>query len=99
MCLFTSARTVAMVLARSAGSEARDCAGVLTFDGGFMDSSSSRTKCITQRLSKGGGGDGSGAGGGKSNANSELLGAIDRALRHTKHTHAGLTQFAGTNGR
>jgi hypothetical protein len=26
------------------------CAGVLTFDGGFMDSSSSRTKCITERL-------------------------------------------------
>ena len=26
------------------------CAGVLTFDGGFMDSSSSRTKCITARL-------------------------------------------------
>src|SRR5438105_8569201 len=43
MCLFTSARTVAIVLARSAGSEAMYCAGVLTFDGGFMDSSSSRT--------------------------------------------------------
>jgi hypothetical protein len=26
------------------------CAGVLTFDGGFMDSSSSRTKCTTERL-------------------------------------------------
>ena len=26
------------------------CAGVLTFDGGFMDSSSSRTECITERL-------------------------------------------------
>jgi hypothetical protein len=26
------------------------CAGVLTFDGGFMDSSSSRAKCITERL-------------------------------------------------
>jgi hypothetical protein len=26
------------------------CAGVLTFDGGFMDSSFSRTKCITERL-------------------------------------------------
>jgi uncharacterized protein len=26
------------------------CAGVLTFDGGFMDSSSSRTKCIIERL-------------------------------------------------
>jgi hypothetical protein len=26
------------------------CAGVLTFDGGFMDSSSSRTKCVTERL-------------------------------------------------
>jgi hypothetical protein len=26
------------------------CAGVLTFDGGFMDSSCSRTKCITERL-------------------------------------------------
>jgi hypothetical protein len=25
------------------------CAGVLTFDGGFMDSSSSRTKCVTER--------------------------------------------------
>src|SRR6516164_5109418 len=31
-------------------SEAMYCAGVLTFDGGFMDSSSSRTKCITERL-------------------------------------------------
>src|SRR5437763_15759133 len=40
MCLFTSARTVAIVFARSAGSEAMYCAGVLTFDGGFMDSSS-----------------------------------------------------------
>ena len=39
MCLFTSARTVAIVFARSAGSEAMYCAGVLTFDGGFMDSS------------------------------------------------------------
>src|SRR5215472_7501797 len=45
MCLFTSARTVAIVFARSAGSEAMYCAGVLTFDGGFMDSSSFRTKC------------------------------------------------------
>jgi hypothetical protein len=26
------------------------CPGVLTFDGGFMDSSFSRTKCITERL-------------------------------------------------
>src|SRR5215471_6880913 len=43
MCLFTSARTAAIVFARSAGSEAMYCAGVLTFDGGFMDSSSSRT--------------------------------------------------------
>src|SRR6266850_2727025 len=50
MCLFTSARTVAMVFARSAGSEAMYCAGVLTFDGGFMDSSSSRAKCITEGL-------------------------------------------------
>src|SRR5882672_4863417 len=50
MCLFTSARTVAIVFARSAGSEAMYCAGVLTFDGGFMDSSSSRTKCITERF-------------------------------------------------
>ena len=25
------------------------CAGVLTFDGGFMDSSSSQTKCVTER--------------------------------------------------
>src|SRR6516225_8980704 len=40
MCLFTSARTVAIVFARSGGSEAMYCAGVLTFDGGFMDSSS-----------------------------------------------------------
>src|SRR6266850_1036718 len=46
MCLFTSARTVAMVFARSAVSEAMYCAGVLTFDGGFMDSSCSREKCI-----------------------------------------------------
>src|SRR6187397_1653341 len=44
MCLFTNARTVAIVFARSAGSEAMYCAGVLTFDGGFMDSSASRTK-------------------------------------------------------
>src|SRR5215470_18763788 len=50
MCLFTSARTVAIVFARSAGSEAMYCAGVLTLDPGFMDSSSSRTKCITERL-------------------------------------------------
>src|SRR6478609_2372870 len=48
MCLFTSARTVAIVFTRSAGSEAMYCAGVLTFDGGFMDSSSSQTKCITR---------------------------------------------------
>jgi hypothetical protein len=39
-----------MVFARSAGSEAMYCAGVLTFDGGFMDSSSSRTKSIRQRV-------------------------------------------------
>src|SRR5258708_5491731 len=39
MCLFTNARTVAIVFARSAGGEAMYCAGVLTFDGGFMDSS------------------------------------------------------------
>src|SRR5215467_11487759 len=50
MCLFTSARTAVIVFARSAGSEAMYCAGVLTFDAGFMDSSSSRTKCITERL-------------------------------------------------
>ena len=50
MCLFTSARTVVIVFARSAGSEAMYCAGVLTFDGGFMDSSFSRTKCITGHL-------------------------------------------------
>src|SRR5260370_1637339 len=50
MCVFTSARTVAIVFARSAGSEAMYCAGVLTFDGGFMDSSSSPTKCVTDRL-------------------------------------------------
>src|SRR5215470_17285750 len=50
MCLFTSARTVTIVFARSAGSEAMYCAGVLTFDGGFMDSSSSRRKCITERV-------------------------------------------------
>src|SRR5882762_9243716 len=43
MCWFTNARTVVMVFARSVGSEAMYCAGVLTFDGGFMDSSSSRT--------------------------------------------------------
>src|SRR5215469_6163433 len=49
MCLFTSARTVAIVFARSAGSEAMYCAGVFTFDGGFMDWSSSRTKCVTER--------------------------------------------------
>src|SRR5215831_16140602 len=40
MCLFTSARTVAIVFARSAGSEAMYCSGVLTFDAGFMDWSS-----------------------------------------------------------
>src|SRR3954447_24483249 len=39
MCLFTSARTFAIVFARAAGSEAMYCAGVLTFDGGFIDSS------------------------------------------------------------
>src|SRR5262249_23945266 len=50
MCLFTSARTVAIVFARSAGSEAMYCAGVLTVDGGFMDSVSSRTECIPERL-------------------------------------------------
>src|SRR5258708_1043054 len=50
MCLFTAARTVAIVFARSAGSEAMYCAGALTFDGGFMDSPSPRTKCITERL-------------------------------------------------
>ena len=48
MCLFTSARTVAIVFARSAGSEAMYCAVVLTLDGGFMDSSSFRTKFITE---------------------------------------------------
>src|SRR6516225_6508870 len=53
MCLFTSARTVAIVCARSAGSEAMYCSGVLTFDGGFMDSSSSRTECITKCLKTG----------------------------------------------
>src|SRR6516162_1628838 len=52
MCLFTSARTVAMVFARSAGSEAMYCAGVLTFDGGFMDLSSSRTKCVAETFEK-----------------------------------------------
>src|SRR5436190_19928073 len=36
MCLFTNARTVVIVFARSAGSEAMYCAGVLTFGGGFM---------------------------------------------------------------
>src|SRR5215469_4581699 len=36
MCLFTSARTVVIVFARSAGSKAMYCAGVLTVDGGFM---------------------------------------------------------------
>src|SRR5262245_19714193 len=36
MCLFTSARTLAIVFARSAGSEAMYWAGVLTFDGGFI---------------------------------------------------------------
>src|ERR1700732_560806 len=36
---------------RTIGGEwAMYCAGVLTFEGGFMDSSSSRTKCITERL-------------------------------------------------
>src|SRR5258707_719352 len=38
MCLFTSARTVAIAFVRSAGSEAMYCAGVLTFDAGFTDS-------------------------------------------------------------
>src|SRR5262249_23686779 len=50
MCLFTSARTVAIVFARSAGSDAMYCAVGLTFDDGFMDLSSSRTMCITERL-------------------------------------------------
>src|SRR5262245_46855919 len=44
MCSFTNARIVAIVLARSTGSESTYCAGVLTFDGGFMDSSSSETR-------------------------------------------------------
>src|SRR3974377_2332501 len=44
MCLFTRARTVAIVFARSGGSEAMYCSGVLTFDGGFMDSSFSRVR-------------------------------------------------------
>src|SRR5262245_18976382 len=39
MCSFTKARIVAIVFARSVGSAAMYCAGVLTFDGGFMDSS------------------------------------------------------------
>src|SRR5579863_1886896 len=39
MCLFTNARTVAIVFPRSAGSEAMYCAGVFTFAAGFMDSS------------------------------------------------------------
>src|ERR1700722_10160940 len=50
MCWFTSPRTVAMVFARSVGSEAMYCAGVLTLDGGFMNSSSSPAKCITEHL-------------------------------------------------
>src|SRR6185312_14991154 len=50
MCLFTNARTVAIVFARSAGSEAMYCAGVLTFAAGFINSSFSATKCITERL-------------------------------------------------
>src|SRR5689334_15386446 len=39
MCLLTNARTVAIVFARSAGSEATYCAGVLTCAAGFMVSS------------------------------------------------------------
>src|SRR3974390_735782 len=50
MCLFTNARIVAIVFARSAGSEAMYCAGVLTFDVGCMDSGSPRTECITEVL-------------------------------------------------
>ena len=42
--LFTNTRTVAIVFARPSGSEAMYCAGVLTFEGGFMDSSSSRNE-------------------------------------------------------
>src|SRR5262252_2010492 len=52
MCLLTSARTVAIVFARSVGSEAMYCAGVLTFDGGFMGLSSFRTECITVGLKR-----------------------------------------------
>src|SRR6516225_6849343 len=44
MCLFTSARTAAIVFARSAGSEAMYCAGVVTFDAGFMDLLSFRSE-------------------------------------------------------
>src|SRR5215469_303135 len=44
MCLFTCARTVAIVFARSEGSAAMYCAGVLTFDGGFIGLSSSRDR-------------------------------------------------------
>src|SRR3974377_95181 len=50
MCLFTSARTVEIVFARSAGGEAMYWGWGLTFDGGFMDSASSRTECITEHL-------------------------------------------------
>ena len=48
--MFTSARTVAIVFARSAESEAMYCAGVLTFDGGFMDFVVFSMKCVTERL-------------------------------------------------
>src|SRR5262249_18854863 len=50
MCLLTSARTVAIVLARSAGSEAMYCAGVLMFAAGFMDSSSFPNEVYQQTL-------------------------------------------------
>jgi hypothetical protein len=49
--LFTSARTVAIVFARSAGREAMYCAGVLTFDGGFMAVSVASVLCNGQLTS------------------------------------------------
>src|SRR5215471_11662306 len=52
MCLCTKARIVAIVFARSSGSEAMYCAGVLTPGAGFMDLSHSRWRHCDLSLSK-----------------------------------------------
>src|SRR3569833_1541432 len=51
MCLLTRARTVAIVFARTAGSESMYCAGVLTFGGGFIGGYF-RRECITEEVTE-----------------------------------------------